>query len=535
VQAKTLTLAPLRDIRAGGKGHRKNQDTPDLFEGKRSTRKLKTRRRKKMKTLSIPLTSQKSLKPIKKEEGIMKKIVIAICFTLVMSFIASTVMAQDISWRKVGHPWAARKIAGCSDGSIYALNHDKTLWVNRDRGTDSAWRFVHRLPADTNNITCAANNIYFQKNSRELWERTEGGELRRVGYPHAAAEISGSTDFSGFPVIWALNDDRTLWYNSWGGDDANWTKVGRPVSADKIASAGDDIYALNDNKTFWRNRRGGRNNSWEYLDTPFAAVEIAAASAGPSTQPRIYALNDDYTLWEGEVTKWNIQLNRLRVRDAREDAWSSDGDEPYFIMINFRSRFDTPGSTQVFTNRYQNDHWAEGIDSGGRKNIPKSMGLASFENVDILSINDILYGGMNPEIMGSIVIAMESNATDWSDIRPYTRRIESSVTRELVDLIENNTIYEIDAGDVSDAINQVIADMQPSLEESLRIFMSSFFDPDRLIGMHTFLFVASEPIETSLPSFPNTTIGFLQRLEPLLPALDFRGEGAHYKVDASIY
>ncbi len=40
-----------------------------------------------------------------------------------------------------------------------------------------------------------------------------------------------------------------------------------------------------------------------------------------------------------------IDANTLHVSNAQEDAWYSDGDEPYVAIIGYRSTLGVPGST----------------------------------------------------------------------------------------------------------------------------------------------------------------------------------------------
>ena len=77
------------------------------------------------------------------------------------------------------------------------------------------------------------------------------------------------------------------------------------------------------------------------------------------------------------MADWDIRLDRLRVWDAQEESWISDGDEPYFVMIGFRSRFFTPNSTSAFYHLQEDDEWAEGSSS------PASARLAASRSGDI--------------------------------------------------------------------------------------------------------------------------------------------------------
>src|SRR6266545_487042 len=44
----------------------------------------------------------------------------------------------DVAWRRVGKPLYATSIAACAegDGRLYALNSDRTIWVNRSGAAD---------------------------------------------------------------------------------------------------------------------------------------------------------------------------------------------------------------------------------------------------------------------------------------------------------------------------------------------------------------------------------------------------------------
>lgn len=448
--------------------------------------------------------------------------------------------AASVAWERVGRPGQARKIAGCSDGRLYAMNADRSLWVNRARGADSGWSLVGKLPDNAQRIVCAAGRIYFQNEAREIFQYVADGRFERVGRPFAAAEIAGSEDNTGFPVLWALNDDKTLWRNGNGGVDGQWRKVGQPRAAARIFATPDTIYALNGSKDFYRNRQGGDDEAWERLDRPGAAAEIAVVSNGPSTQPRFYALNTDYTLWEGTVTTWNIRLDRLVALDIDEDGDFSDGDEPYLIMVNFRSRFFTPGSTNVFVNRFENEDWANGIERGQTRNIPANMGVATFENVRILPIADIRAGTM-PELIGSIVLAMESDAMPWGEVRNLVNSLTGALRTELVRLVEGGalgigtTSAEANA-EVTASLRRINESVTPNARDALRIGLNSYGDPDNFVGVHTFLFVTAEPTSAvSVPRLPGATTGFLQTRDPVSPVLDFRTSSIHYQVHARVF
>lgn len=76
-------------------------------------------------------------------------------------------------WNKVGKPWAADQIIK-TDKAMFALNFDKSFYINDENGKDSAWK--------------------------------------KIGKPHAAANIAASANIrKGVYEIYALNRDKTLW------------------------------------------------------------------------------------------------------------------------------------------------------------------------------------------------------------------------------------------------------------------------------------------------------------------------------------
>ncbi len=113
---------------------------------------------------------------------------------------------------------------------------------------------------------------------------------------------------------------------------------------------------------------------------------------------------------------WSIRLENLHVLDADEEGIFSDGDEPYLVAIGFRSKFQTPGSTQVTWRGMLDDEWAEGADDNETFPIPERMGVITFPGVEeIGKISAAL--GRKPELIGAFVAAFESDATPFRDIR----------------------------------------------------------------------------------------------------------------------
>lgn len=211
----------------------------------------------------------------------------------------------SVSWVYLGHPVAAERIAVCGDGRLYALNVDRTLWVNRASGDDRGWRYID-WPSYAQQITCANNTLFAFNADRTLW-RNDGSDSAvrwtHVGTPSGAKQITGNSPFGAVAaVLYALNDDQTLWRSA-TGVDSSWEYLGRPVLADRIAAGftwplTESVFALNFDKGLYRNDGGGSDASWRYVELAGAAVEIVAADSST-----IYALNYDHTLWRGRLSR----------------------------------------------------------------------------------------------------------------------------------------------------------------------------------------------------------------------------------------
>jgi hypothetical protein len=238
-----------------------------------------------------------------------------------------------------------------------------------------------------------------------------------------------------------------------------------------------------------------------------------------------------------QPSNWVILLSRLKVSDAQEESWLSDGDEPYFIMISFRSRFNTPNSTQVWSNRFDDDEWAEGVDDRAERNIPVTMGLTGFTNVQLVSLRNVRQGIM-PEIVGTLVIAMESDSTPWRRIRGMVSDLQAAIEREVERLVEDGELNLLNPGaDIGIAVQNIFDSVVPDFWDAVGLVVESVGDPDDLIGYHLFLFAAVDgSVPVNFPAIANVTSGrlTLQTFSLNNNPIRFRGNGATYDVAAQI-
>jgi|GEM_PF-1250465 len=218
-----------------------------------------------------------------------------------------------VEWTLVGAPRDARKIAACSDGRLFALNADRSLWVNKSGGADSGWSWLASLGA-TQQIACANNQLVAFNDDRSIYLNigTDTAQSWRwLGRPWAANQLSAGTELDVFfPSVtyFALNDDRSFWSSK---DGVGWTSLGAIGATSRVAGAGGyletRVFALNDDKSVWVNTGEGRGGYWhqllQYGQAPF--VEIAARS-----ETTLYSLDTSYNLRRGDVYKLD-ELERL--------------------------------------------------------------------------------------------------------------------------------------------------------------------------------------------------------------------------------
>ncbi len=268
---------------------------------------------------------------------------------------------------------------------------------------------------------------------------------------------------------------------------------------------------------------------------------------------------------------WTIDQNTLTAVDAQEESWLSDGDEPYIAVIRFRSRFGQVGSTQAtFLGGLKELH--SGADDGDSMTIPDSMGRSNFSNVTRLD-GAALFGGQNPEIVGTVTVAMESDATPFSLMALGFREAADVARREIASLVETTTVAEIisdpDAfqARVTEVATRVRRRAQLSVWEDIGQTLASFGDPDDRIGAKVSLFIGidekmlTDELLAILKAFatPSGDL-FLDQLQALpqsidsqlaaaVPpsqglagtlrrrnySLDFAGDGATYRVSYKVF
>jgi hypothetical protein len=217
----------------------------------------------------------------------------------------------NVNWTLAGTPIATEDlpnpigIAGCTNGKLYGLDSDGSIWVNSNGGDNSSWGLV-TASSPAAHLMCA-DTLYRFDTNRSLW-RNDGTDRSPswtlLGNPTATRQVAVTQrqgeGAPGFVLFYGLNDDGTLWTSN-SGADSDWTEVNPSVGGtDRIVAAGTDLgsrlFALNYDKTLSYNWGEGCGANWIQLDTVPSTVEIAA-----TTYTTMYALNSDGSLWRGDI------------------------------------------------------------------------------------------------------------------------------------------------------------------------------------------------------------------------------------------
>jgi hypothetical protein len=196
-----------------------------------------------------------------------------------------------------GWPKGAARIAGCKDGSIYALNDNKTIHRNVTGGGDLGWVQVGTAEL-AQDIQCS-DRLWAFNNDRSLF-RNDGTptslSFTRVGKPTGAKMISVGAIGNNTSGVYALNDDNSLWKSPTGAD-GTWTRIGQPGSAARVSGGVRDLWALNTDKTLYRGN--GIDGKWRFLETAGLAAFVSDDGSVPTGA--VWALNTDRKLYRGVV------------------------------------------------------------------------------------------------------------------------------------------------------------------------------------------------------------------------------------------
>lgn len=239
----------------------------------------------------------------------------------------------------------------------------------------------------------------------------------------------------------------------------------------------------------------------------------------------------------------DIGATTLTVVQAQEDGFLQNGDEPYVAVIKWRVIPGTPGSASAeFIGNL--DELATGADDGAVLGIPSAMGAVNFENVQSATFGQLLSNGTVPELVGTVMVAMESDLTSWGTINNLMNDVEAALQTELVNQVEPLTIAQLtDPQQIADALATAAANVEaavtPGVWDSILLFLGSLGNPDDPIDVGFTVWIAAygslgQLIDNSLVSaLPSGASGgvWWNNTDPITTTMRFSGDGAIYDVD----
>ncbi|TXC70950.1 hypothetical protein FSB78_08325 [Sphingomonas ginsenosidivorax] len=203
---------------------------------------------------------------------------------------------------------------------------------------------------------------------------------------------------------------------------------------------------------------------------------------------------------------WSLGLDTLRVQNADEDNWLSNGDEVYMVVIPFRAKLGLPGSAQTSTNTWATYDWAKHVSKGAVRHIPGNIGRTTFANVASFGVSQFLGAGhgstnpaFKPEILGIVSLAFESDNTSWSSMHSIIDKAAPVVRAELEAVVANEMtpLDKLTAQQLTDKLkgsaNHIKDAITPSVLAQIGLFLSSAGDPDDFIDFGINWFTNLDP------------------------------------------
>lgn len=241
----------------------------------------------------------------------------------------------------------------------------------------------------------------------------------------------------------------------------------------------------------------------------------------------------------------DVGATSLTVVQAQEDGFLQNGDEPYVATIQWRVVPGTPGSASTrFIGNLQ--ELASGADDGAVLSIPSAMGSVHFEDVQNSTFEALIGQGLVPELVGTVLVVMESDLTSWGTINSLMNDVAAALLTELRDQIEPLTITQLtDPEAVASALSQAAANVEaavtPGVWDSILLWLGSLGNPDDPIGVGFTVWVAAygalgQFIEAGmLSALPANATGgaWSVDLAPITDTLRFSGDGAVYDVSVT--
>lgn len=326
-----------------------------------------------------------------------------------------------------------------------------------------------------------------------------------------------------------------IYLETWAGDDFTGSyRVFTPGDGD-IADLGD--YGWNDEIRSLGLHGPPGTTIWLYdkknFETNDDILEVQIPDGATSAQvPRLDGPSD-YTRREvykngiaGKVSgirwttapassRFTVRLEQLRLVEAQGDSLLDPGNEPYFVVLSFKSQFGAAGSTVVRWSGYLDDQWAKGIAAGETRDIPPQMGQVVYSNLDTDS---------RFQILGVVVVAMEHDGMPWRVVRNVVDQVAENVRSELINLVETQNFTPAALQGASERLKE----FGVGFWDVVSVLFSTLGNKDDLVGINVMLFV--HPSFKYLPSISGVAV---RTIDTQTFTLSFSGSDSVYEVPVS--
>jgi hypothetical protein len=224
----------------------------------------------------------------------------ALTVLVAVSGSAAAAPGTTVAWEAPARATRAHgdKVTQCANGTLYALDTDRSIWINIAGGTDATWVRLGALGL-TQDITCGNELVAFN-DDRKLW-RNVGSPTSfvwaPVGQPGGAKQVSvGVLANPTRDFFFALNDDNSVW-SSPTGADGSWTRIGTNNNIARIAGGRTGVWALYNNQDIYRG--DGVQNNWVLKGHRGGATTIADDATAETG--KIWAFDSSKQLWHGAI------------------------------------------------------------------------------------------------------------------------------------------------------------------------------------------------------------------------------------------
>lgn len=259
-----------------------------------------------------------------------------------------------------------------------------------------------------------------------------------------------------------------------------------------------------------------------------------------------------------QAETWRATFDRVAVVQHRE----AGGDRPYFVILQFRSKFSVPGSTNVIANVHEPHDWVskpnlrptrggDHMRAGESARLPFWSRTIEWRDVDIVPSATVAELFANPplftrtsrsEVLGYVIVSFDNNNTPPHVVRglgiDFQRVLQQTLQEKVERGLALNALNPNFAQQVQTRLFELaLAQLTPErfLELLVQATIGSTFNPDHITGVQIRVFSAvqgvpdqSSSIRASLPTGPvriDTTVG---SLTPRTQTLEFEGTGARY-------